>query len=428
MTSTELMPRTNSTFHSQSSPVGQTGSLNQIRNADTTSVSPLHSTTDESLSQHDQQEIFHGGGILEIVADGFGVLRRRHFMPDSQDIYVSASQIRRFALRLGDFVEGQARPPKDREQFAGLLRVESVNGLDPEVARKRPRFDNLTPVFPYEQFDLETDSRDLSGRVINLVSPLGRGQRALIVAPPKAGKTILLTNIANAIAQRYPDVHIMIALIGERPEEVTDLQRVINAEVISSTFDEPPYQHTRLAEMILERAKRLVEGGQDVVILMDSLTRLSRAYNLIVEPSGRSLSGGLDPNALTLPKRFFGAARKLEEGGSLTIIATTLIETGSRMDDVIYEEFKGTGNMELVLSRKLAERRIFPAVDITLSGTRREEMLYDKPTYRAAITMRRMFEQLSAQRGIEAVEALYQQMAKTSNNKEFLATLGRQMA
>jgi len=428
MTSTEFMPRTNQSFYNQ--PVqpdqthqsGQTGHLHHPHYAAHTSH------TAEFQVQDDQQETFKGGGILEIVADGFGVLRRQHFMPDAQDIYVSASQIRRFGLRLGDFVEGQARPPKDREQFAGLLRVESVNGLDPEVARRRPRFDVLTPIFPYEQFDLETaNSRDLSGRVINLVSPLGRGQRALIVAPPKAGKTVLLTSIANAIAQKYPDVHIMIALIGERPEEVTDLQRVIKAEVISSTFDEPPHQHTRLAEMILERAKRLVEGGQDVVILMDSLTRLSRAYNLIVEPSGRSLSGGLDPNALTLPKRFFGAARKIEEGGSLTIIATALIDTGSRMDDVIYEEFKGTGNMELVLNRKLAERRIFPAVDITLSGTRREEMLYDKPTYRAAITMRRMFEQLSAQRGIEAVEALYQQMAKAPNNKEFLATLGRQI-
>lgn len=414
MTSTELIPQTNPTFYSQPHHNER--------------VALSHSGTGEVEPQNDQQETFQSGGILEIVADGFGVLRRQHLVQGAQDIYVSASQIRRFGLRLGDFVEGQARPPKDREQFAGLLRVESVNGLDPDVARKRPRFDALTPVFPYEQFDLETvDSRDLSGRVINLVSPLGRGQRALIVAPPKAGKTVLLTHIANAITQKYPDVHLMIALVGERPEEVTDLQRLVNTEVLSSTFDEPPFQHTRLAEMVLERAKRLVESGKDVVILMDSLTRLSRAYNLIVEPSGRSLSGGLDPAALTLPKRFFGAARKLEEGGSLTIVATTLVDTGSRMDDVIYEEFKGTGNMELVLSRKLAERRIFPAVDITLSGTRREELLYDKPTYRAAITMRRMFEQLSEQRGIEAVEALYQQMSKAHSNKEFLATLGRQM-
>jgi transcription termination factor Rho len=414
MTSTELIPQANLTYSLRPHHVEHAASFDAHAGA--------------IQAQNDHQDTFQGGGILEIVADGFGVLRRQHLIPGVQDIYVSASQIRRFGLRLGDFVEGQARPPKDREQFAGLLRVELVNGLDPDVAKHRPRFDALTPVFPYEQFDLETgNTRDLSGRVINLVSPLGRGQRALIVAPPKAGKTVLLTNIANAITQKYPDVHVMIALIGERPEEVTDLQRVVNAEVVSSTFDEPPYQHTRLAEMILERAKRLVEGGKDVVLLMDSLTRLSRAYNLIVEPSGRSLSGGLDPSALTLPKRFFGAARKIEEGGSLTIIATTLIDTGSRMDDVIYEEFKGTGNMELVLNRKLAERRIFPAVDITLSGTRREELLYDKPTHRAAITMRRMFEQLSEQRGIEAVEALYQQLAKTRTNKEFLATLGRQM-
>jgi transcription termination factor Rho len=414
MTSTELIPHANSTYSSHPHHIERAASFD--------------ASTGEIQAQNDHQDTFQGGGILEIVVDGFGVLRRQHLSPGAQDIYVSASQIRRFGLRLGDFVEGQARPPKDREQFAGLLRVESVNGLDPDVAKQRPRFDALTPVFPYQQFDLETDtSSDLSGRVINLVSPLGRGQRALIVAPPKAGKTVLLTHIANAITQKYPDVHVMVALIGERPEEVTDLQRLINAEVVSSTFDEPPYQHTRLAEMILERAKRLGEGGKDVVLLMDSLTRLSRAYNLSVEPSGRSLSGGLDPSALVLPKRFFGAARKIEEGGSLTIIATALIDTGSRMDDVIYEEFKGTGNMELVLSRKLAERRIFPAIDITLSGTRREELLYDKPTHRAAVTMRRMFEQLSDQRGIEAVEALYQQLSKTHSNKEFLATLGRQI-
>jgi transcription termination factor Rho len=325
-------------------------------------------------------------------------------------------------------VAGPIRPPKDHEHFAALLRVEAVNGLDPEVARHRPHFERLTPVFPREQFNLETVASNLSGRLINLVAPIGRGQRGLIVAPPKAGKTVLLKSIANSISQNHPDVHLLIALIGERPEEVTDLQRSVQAEVVSSTFDEPTQAHTRLAEMVLERAKRLVESGRDVVVLLDSLTRLSRAYNLAVEPSGRSLSGGLDPAALLPPKRFFGAARKLEEGGSLTIIATVLVDTGSRMDDVIYEEFKGTGNMELVLNRKLAERRVFPAIDIALSGTRREELLYDEQTYRAVVLMRRMFSTLSDQRGLEAMEAFLQQMAKTSNNAEFLATLSKTLA
>jgi transcription termination factor Rho len=371
---------------------------------------------------------FSGSGVLDITDGGFGFLRRERFLPGRGDVYVSASQIRRFALRQGDLVGGQIRPPKDREQYAGLLRVESVNGLDPDVARRRPHFDSLTPVFPRELYDLETNRGNLSGRLINLVSPIGRGQRGLIVAPPKAGKTVLLKSIANAITQNYNDVYLLIALIGERPEEVTDLQRSVQAEVVSSTFDEPTEAHTRLAEMVLERAKRLVEEGRDVVVLLDSLTRLSRAYNLAVEPSGRSLSGGLDPAALVPPKRFFGAARKLEEGGSLTIIATALVDTGSRMDDVIYEEFKGTGNMELVLNRKLAERRIFPAIDVALSGTRREELLYDEKTYRAVVTMRRMLSNLSEQRELEAMEALLQQMSKTSNNAEFLANLNRSLA
>jgi transcription termination factor Rho len=375
-----------------------------------------------------QQETFFGSGVLDIVNDGFGFLRRERFLPGPLDVYVSVSQIRRFGLRQGDLVAGQIRPPKDREQYAGLLRVEAVNGLDPEVAKRRPHFDALTPIFPREQFDLETGPANLSGRLINLVSPIGRGQRGLIVAPPKAGKTMLLKSIANAITQNHPDAYLLIALVGERPEEVTDLKRSVRGEVVSSTFDEPTQAHTLLAEMVLERAKRLVEAGQDVVVLLDSLTRLSRAYNLAVEPSGRSLSGGLDPAALVQPKRFFGAARKIEEGGSLTIIATVLVDTGSRMDDVIYEEFKGTGNMELVLNRKLAERRIFPAIDIALSGTRREELLYDEKTYRAVITMRRMFSTLSDQRGLEAMEALLQQMAKTSSNEEFLATLAKRLA
>ncbi len=374
-----------------------------------------------------EQETVPGEGVLDIVEDGFGFLRRERYLPSQLDVYVSASQIRRFGLRQGDQVSGQIRPPKEREQYAGLLRVESVNGLDPDTAKYRPHFDRLTPIFPREQFNLETDASSLSGRLINLVAPIGRGQRGLIVAPPKAGKTVLLKSIANAISQNHPDVHLLIALVGERPEEVTDLKRSVNAEVVSSTFDEPTYAHTRLSEMVLERAKRLVEGGRDVVVLLDSLTRLSRAYNLAVESSGRSLSGGLDPAALFYPKHFFGAARKIEEGGSLTIIATVLVDTGSRMDDVIYEEFKGTGNMELVLNRKLAERRVFPAIDIALSGTRREELLYDDRTYRAVITMRRMFSQLADQQGLEAMEALIQQMAKTESNTEFLATLSRSM-
>jgi transcription termination factor Rho len=377
----------------------------------------------------EQQGTSVGEGVLDILEEGFGFLRSsEQLLPGPLDVYVSASQIRRFGLRPGDLVAGQIRPPKDHEQYAGLLRVEAVNGLDPEVAKHRPRFEALTPIFPREQFDLETTPANLSGRLINLVAPIGRGQRALIVSPPKAGKTVLLTSIANAIAQNYPDVHLLVALIGERPEEVTELRRSVHGEVVSSTFDEPAQAHTRLAEMVLERAKRLVEAGRDVVVLLDSLTRLSRAYNLVVEPSGRSLSGGLDPSALVQPKRFFGAARKIEEGGSLTILATALVDTGSRMDDVIYEEFKGTGNMELVLNRKLAERRIFPAIDIALSGTRREELLYDEQTYRAVVTMRRMFAQLSDQQGLEAMEALLQQMSKTRNNAEFLATLTKRLA
>jgi transcription termination factor Rho len=386
------------------------------------------SATSTLPALNDQPGSFSGSGVLDITDAGFGFLRGERFLPGRGDVYVSASQIRRFALRQGDLVAGHIRPPKDREQYPGLLRVESVNGLDPDVARRRPHFNSLTPVFPRELYDLETNSKNLSGRLINLVSPIGRGQRGLIVAPPKAGKTVLLKSIANAIIQNYNDVYLLIALIGERPEEVTDLQRSVQAEVVSSTFDEPSETHTRLAEMVLERAKRLVEEGRDVVVLLDSLTRLSRAYNLAVEPSGRSLSGGLDPAALVLPKRFFGAARKVEEGGSLTIIATALVDTGSRMDDVIYEEFKGTGNMELVLNRKLAERRIFPAIDVALSGTRREELLYDEKTYRAIVTMRRMLSNLSEQRGLEAMEALLQQMSKTSDNAEFLANLNRSLA
>ncbi|MBI5350447.1 MAG: transcription termination factor Rho, partial [Chloroflexi bacterium] len=301
------------------------------------------------------------GGVLEILEDGIGFLRSDHLLPGNDDIYVSQSQIRRFGLRTGDMVVGQVRSPKDNEKYFGLIRVEAVNGVDPEVAKRRPVFEELTPIFPLERFDLETDKHTHATRLINLIAPIGKGQRGLIVSPPKAGKTTVLKQIANAISRKYPDVHLMVALIGERPEEVTDMDRSVDAEVVASTFDDPVQSHVRVAEMALERAKRLVEGGRDVAILLDSLTRLARAYNLVVNPSGRTLSGGLDPAALYPPKKFFGAARNLEEGGSLTIIATCLVDTGSRMDDMVYEEFKGTGNMELHLSRKLQERRIFPA-------------------------------------------------------------------
>src|SRR6266498_5409217 len=306
------------------------------------------------------------------------------------DVYVSQSQIRRFGMRNGDMISGQVRPPKDNEKYYGLLRVEAINGVDPEVAKRRPHFDNLTPIFPQKMFDLETGPANISGRIINLVAPIGRGQRGLIVSPPKAGKTMLLKSIANSITENYNDAHLMIALIGERPEEVTDMKRSVRAEVISSTFDEPTEAHTRVAEMVLERAKRLVEGGRDVVVLLDSITRLSRAYNLAVQPSGRTLSGGIDPSALFPPKRFFGAARKIEDGGSLTITATALVDTGSRMDEVIFEEFKGTGNMELRLDRRLAERRVFPAINVERSGTRQEELLLDEKALKKIVTMRRM--------------------------------------
>ncbi|GCE45515.1 transcription termination factor Rho [Thermosporothrix hazakensis] len=377
-------------------------------------------------SGSNQQGNIMASGVLEIVEEGFGFLRQERFLPGSMDVYVSQSQIRRFGMRNGDMITGQVRPPKDNEKFYSLLRVEAINGLNPETAKHRPHFENLTPISPREMFDLETDSSSLSGRIINLVAPIGRGQRGLIVSPPKAGKTMLLKAIANAITTKYDDVHLIIALIGERPEEVTDMKRSVKAEVISSTFDEPTEAHTRVAEMVLERAKRLVECGKDVVILLDSITRLSRAYNLAVPPSGRTLSGGLDPSALFPPKRFFGAARKIEEGGSLTIIATCLVDTGSRMDDVIYEEFKGTGNMELVLNRRLAERRVFPAIDIALSSTRREELLLDPKTLRAVVLMRRMFSTLADQpgnNGLEAMEALLQSLSRSNSNLEFLASL-----
>jgi transcription termination factor Rho len=369
----------------------------------------------------EKQGYIFGGGILEIVQDNIGFLRSDHLLPGPEDVYVSQSQIRRFGLRTGDLVIGQVRPPKDTEKYHGLLKVEAVNGLDPEEAKKRPNFEKLTPIFPNDQLLLETRPNVISTRMIDLLSPIGRGQRGLIVSPPKAGKTTVLKRIANGISTNFKDIHLMVVLIGERPEEVTDMDRSVEAEVVSSTFDEPVQNHVRVAEMALERAKRLVEGRKDVVILLDSITRLARAYNLTVPPSGRTLSGGMDPAALYPPKHFFGAARNIEEGGSLTIIATCLVDTGSRMDDVIYEEFKGTGNMELHLSRKLAERRIFPAFDIERSGTRAEEKLMDAETLSKVYTLRRMIDAMGG--GSEAILPIIERMSRTRDNREFLETL-----
>ncbi|MFV1860055.1 MAG: transcription termination factor Rho [Anaerolineales bacterium] len=370
------------------------------------------------------------GGVLEVMNEGMGFLRAEHYLPGPNDIYVSQSQIRRFGLRTGDMVIGQIRPPKDTEKYYGLLRVESINGMNPDELKDRPKFGSLTPIFPEERFNLETDRHALANRLLNLVAPIGKGQRGLIVSPPKAGKTTVLKGIANAISQNYPHVHLMVALIGERPEEVTDMDRSVDAEVISSTFDDPGTSHVRVAEMALERAKRLVECDRDVVILLDSITRLARAYNLMVTPSGRTLSGGLDPAALYPPKRFFGAARNLEEGASLTIIATCLVDTGSRLDDVVYEEFKGTGNMELHLSRRLQERRVFPAFDIDRSSTRREELLLGPDITQRVWLMRRMYSQLvtappngAGMEMVNATEAIIDRVRRTENNVEFLETL-----
>jgi len=366
-------------------------------------------------------------GILSIANDGYGFLRQEGHFSGSGDVYVSQSQIRRFGLRTGDEVAGQVRPPKDGERYFGMVRVEAVNGVEPEAARARPNFENLTPIFPTEHIKLETTSDNLSNRLIDLLAPIGRGQRGMIVSPPKAGKTTLLKNIANGIAANAPDIHIMVALIGERPEEVTDMRRSVQGEVFSSTFDEPVEDHCRVAELVLERAKRVVEGGRDVAILLDSITRLTRAYNLAVPTSGRTLSGGIDPVALYPPKHFFGAARNTEEGGSLTILAACLVDTGSRMDDVIYEEFKGTGNLEVHLDRKLAERRIYPAIDIDRSGTRREELLLDEATLKQVWLLRRMVGMISSDtnKASEATERILEQMSKTKNNESFLATMGR---
>lgn len=357
-------------------------------------------------------------GVLEILNEGYGFLRPINYLPSAEDIYISASQIRKFDLRTGDLVSGKCRPPKENERYFGLLHVEAVNGEDPSLAAERLHFPALTPLYPQKKLILETEPHIISTRIIDLLVPVGLGQRGLIVAPPKAGKTLLLKEIANSISANHPEIELFVLLIDERPEEVTDMQRSVKGEVVYSTFDELPENHIKVAELVMERALRLVEHKKDVVILLDSLTRLARAYNLVVPPTGRTLSGGIDPGAFHRPKRFFGAARNVEEGGSLTILATALIETGSRMDDVIYEEFKGTGNMELHLDRKLAERRIFPAIDIRRSGTRREEALMSKDQLEKVWMIRRNMNDSH-----DFVENFIKKLKDTKTNEEFLATL-----
>ena len=375
-------------------------------------------------AQTEQNGIIYGEGVLEILPDGFGFLRSpdSNYLPGPDDMYVSPSQIRRFALKTGDTVSGQIRPPKDGERYFALLKVENINYEDPEVAADKILFDNMTPLYPTERIQLETDPGNLSTRIMDLMTPIGKGQRGLIVSPPRTGKTMLLKDIANAVTKNDRDIHKIVLLIDERPEEVTDMARSVEAEVISSTFDEPPQRHVQVAEMVLEKSKRLIEHKKDVLILLDSITRLARAYNTVVPPSGKILSGGVDSNALHRPKRFFGAARNLEEGGSLTIIATALIDTGSRMDEVIFEEFKGTGNMEVNLDRKLSDRRIFPALDINRSGTRKEELLIEQEDLNRIWILRKVLAPLAP---VDSMEFLIGKITGTKNNKEFLASMNQ---
>jgi len=374
----------------------------------------------ESQSQSDG--VILAEGVLEILDEGYGFLRSPdyNYLPGQDDIYVSPSQIKRFDLRTGDIISGQVRPPKDNERYFALLKIEAVNFADPELAKHKALFDNLTPLYPNEPFELETNQEELTTRIIDLMCPIGKGQRALITSPPKAGKTIILQKIAQSITTNHPDVKLIVLLIDERPEEVTDMRRSVRGEVISSTFDEPAERHVQVAKMVLEKSKRLTEHGHDVVILLDSVTRLARAHNSVVPHSGKILSGGVDSNALHKPKRFFGAARNIEEGGSLSIIATALIETGSRMDEVIFEEFKGTGNMELVLDRRLADRRIYPAMDINRSSTRKEELLQDEDTLTKIWVLRKFLAEMNP---VEAMEFLMERLKKTKNNQRFLASM-----
>ena len=373
-------------------------------------------------AQTEKSGLIFSEGVLETLPDGFGFLRapEYNYLPGPDDIYVSPSQIRKFDLRTGDTISGQIRPPKEGERYFALIKVEAINFEPPDIARDKIFFDNLTPLYPNEQLRMETNSENVSGRVIDLFTPIGKGQRALIVAPPRTGKTMLLQTIANSISENHPEVTLIVLLIDERPEEVTDMQRSVNGEVISSTFDEPASRHVQVADMVIEKAKRLVEHKRDVVILLDSITRLARAHNAVVPPSGKILSGGVDSNALQRPKRFFGAARNIEEGGSLTIIATALVETGSRMDDVIFEEFKGTGNMEINLDRRLVDKRIFPAIDINRSGTRKEELLLPPDELNRIFVLRRVLNPLSP---VEAMELLLGRLNKTKSNAEFLNSM-----
>jgi len=368
--------------------------------------------------------LIYGEGVLEILPDGFGFLRApdANYLPGPDDIYISPSQIRRFNLRKGDTISGQIRPPKESERYFALLKVEKVNHEDPEIAREKILFDNLTPLYPDEKIKMEVEANNYSTRVMDLMTPIGKGQRGLIVAPPRTGKTMLLQNIANSVTQNDKSIHKIVLLIDERPEEVTDMARSVDAEVISSTFDEPPQRHVQVAEMVIEKAKRLVEHKRDVLILLDSITRLARAYNSVVPPSGKILSGGLDSNALHKPKRFFGAARNIEEGGSLTIIATALIDTGSRMDEVIFEEFKGTGNMEIHLDRKLSDRRVFPSIDINRSGTRKEELLLEEADLNRIWILRKLLAPLTP---VDSMEFLLAKIKGTEDNKYFLDSMSQ---
>ncbi len=373
-------------------------------------------------AQTEKSGLIFSEGVLETLPDGFGFLRapEYNYLPGPDDIYVSPSQIRKFDLRTGDTVSGQIRPPKEGERYFALIKVEAINFEAPEQSREKVFFDNLTPLYPDEMLEMEVGPENIAARVIDLVTPIGKGQRALIVAPPRTGKTVLLQTIANSITQNHPEVTLIVLLIDERPEEVTDMQRSVNGEVISSTFDEPPTRHVQVADMVIEKAKRLVEHKRDVVILLDSITRLARAHNAVVPPSGKILSGGIDSNALQRPKRFFGAARNIEEGGSLTIIATALIDTGSRMDDVIFEEFKGTGNSEIHLDRRLSDKRLFPAIDLQRSGTRKEELLISKEDLNRIWVMRRVLNPLSP---VEQMEVVLERLSKTKLNSEFLASM-----
>jgi transcription termination factor Rho len=373
-------------------------------------------------AQTEQDGLTFSKGVLETLPDGYGFLRSvdYNYLPSPDDIYVSPSQIKKFNLRTGDTVSGQVRPPKEGERFFALLRVEAVNDENPDAIRDRVLFDNLTPLYPNERLRLETSPGEYSMRIMDLLAPIGKGQRGMIVSPPKAGKTILLQKLANSIVRNHPEVFLIVLLIDERPEEVTDMERSVNAEVVSSTFDEPPERHVQVADMVLEKAKRLIEAKRDVVILLDSITRLARAHNTVVPHSGKILSGGVDANALHRPKRFFGAARNVEEGGSLTIIATALIETGSRMDEVIFEEFKGTGNMEIILDRKLSDKRMFPALDVNRSGTRKEELLLEAEELNRVWILRKFLSDFST---VEAMEFLLEKMRGTKSNKEFLRSM-----